>query len=107
VETLDEVTQKEEWAAERMKKSQKRMKENVDVNKRKEVFEEGEEVLATKDFNLSQYSSRPCRKLEQKYIGPYKMVKVLDKRAYKLELPKALVMHPVFHTSQLRKYKDS
>jgi hypothetical protein len=40
------------------------MKENVDVNKRKEVFEEEEEVLlATKDFNLSQYSSRPCRKL--------------------------------------------
>jgi hypothetical protein len=33
-------------------------------------------------------------------------VKVLDKGAYKLELPKALAMHPVFHTSQLRKYKD-
>jgi hypothetical protein len=83
------------------------MKENVDVNKRKEVFKEGEAVLlATKDFNLSQYSSRPCRKLGQKYIEPYKMVKVLDKRAYKLELPKALAMHPVFHTSQLRKYKD-
>jgi phosphoribosyl-ATP pyrophosphohydrolase len=30
------------------------MKENADVNRRKKVFEEGEEVLlATKDFNLS------------------------------------------------------
>jgi hypothetical protein len=47
-----------------MKESQKRMKENADVNRRKEVFEEGEEVLlATKDFDLSQYSVRPCRKL--------------------------------------------
>jgi hypothetical protein len=90
VDTSDEVTQEEEWAAERMKKSQKRMKENADVNRRKKVFEEGEEVLlATKDFDLSQYSSRPCRKLGQKYIGPYKVVKVLDKGAYKLELPKA------------------
>jgi hypothetical protein len=71
------------------------------------VFEEGKEVLlATKDFDLSQYSSRPCRKLGQKYIRLYKVVKVLDKEAYKLELPKALAMHPVFHTSQLRKYKN-
>jgi hypothetical protein len=47
-----------------MKESQKRIKENVDVNRRKEVFEEGEEVLlATKDFDLSQYSSRSCKKL--------------------------------------------
>jgi hypothetical protein len=30
------------------------MKENVDVNRREEVFEVGEEVLlATKDFDLS------------------------------------------------------
>jgi hypothetical protein len=54
VGTSDEVTQEEEWAAERMKKSQKRMKENVDVNRREEVFEVGEEVLlVTKDFDLS------------------------------------------------------
>jgi hypothetical protein len=54
VEILDEVTQEEEWTVERMKESQKRMKENADVNRRKEVFEEGEEVLlATKDFDLS------------------------------------------------------
>jgi hypothetical protein len=54
VETSDEVTQEEEWAVERMKESQKRMKENVDVNRRKEVFEEEKEVLlATKDFDLS------------------------------------------------------
>jgi hypothetical protein len=32
---------------------------------------------------------------------------VLEKEVYRLELPKALVMHPVFHTSQLRKYRDS
>jgi hypothetical protein len=34
------------------------------------------------------------------------VVKVLNKGVYKLELPKALAMHPVFHTSQLRKYKN-
>jgi hypothetical protein len=34
------------------------------------------------------------------------VVKVLEKRAYRLELLKALAIHSVFHMSQLRKYKD-
>jgi hypothetical protein len=50
------VTQEEKWAAEKMKKSQKRMKENADNSRRDEVFEVGEEVLlATKNFDLTQY----------------------------------------------------
>jgi hypothetical protein len=44
--------------------------------------------------------------LGQKYIGSYKVVEVLEKEVYRLELPKTLVMHSVFHTSQLRKYRD-
>jgi hypothetical protein len=35
------------------------------------------------------------------------VVEVLEKEAYRLELLKALAMHSVFHTSQLRKYRDS
>jgi hypothetical protein len=34
------------------------------------------------------------------------VIEVLEKRVYKLELPKAMAMHPVFHIAQLRKYKD-
>jgi hypothetical protein len=79
----------------------------VNKDRREEVFEVEEEVLlATKDFDLIQYSSRKCRKLGQKYIGPYKVIEMLAKRVYKLELPKVLTMHPVFHTVQLRKYKE-
>jgi hypothetical protein len=64
VEVSEEVTQEEEWVAERMKKSQKKMKENADNSRRDKVFEVGEEVLlVTKDFDLTQYSSRLCRKL--------------------------------------------
>jgi hypothetical protein len=78
------------------------MKESVDKDKREKVFEVGEEVLlATKDFDLAQYSSRKCKKFGQKYIDPYKMIEVLEKRVYKLELLKVLAMHPVFHTVQL------
>jgi hypothetical protein len=83
------------------------MKESVDKDRRKEVFEVGKEVLlAIKDFDLVQYSSRKCREFRQKYIDLYKVVEVLEKGVYKLELPKALAMHLVFHTIQLRKYKD-
>jgi hypothetical protein len=38
------------------------MKKSVDKDRREEVFEVGEVLLATKDFDLAQYSSRKCRK---------------------------------------------
>jgi hypothetical protein len=64
-------------------------------------------LLAIKDVNLTQYSSRLYRKLGQKYIESYKVIEVLEKKVYRLELLKALAIHSVFHTSQLRKYRDS
>jgi hypothetical protein len=51
---------------ERMKKNQEKMKESVNKDSRKEVFEVEEEVLlATKDFNLAQYLSRNIESLDR------------------------------------------
>jgi hypothetical protein len=37
-------------------------------------------------------------------VGPYPIVKRIEKVAYKLELPSELTrLHPIFHVSQLRK----
>ena len=43
-------------------------------------------------------------KLIPRYVGPYKILKRIDKVAYELELPVELAaVHPVFHISLLKK----
>ncbi|CAG7852966.1 Transposon Ty3-I Gag-Pol polyprotein AltName: Full=Gag3-Pol3; AltName: Full=Transposon Ty3-2 TYA-TYB polyprotein; Contains: RecName: Full=Capsid protein; Short=CA; AltName: Full=p24; Contains: RecName: Full=Spacer peptide p3; Contains: RecName: Full=Nucleocapsid protein p11; Short=NC; Contains: RecName: Full=Ty3 protease; Short=PR; AltName: Full=p16; Contains: RecName: Full=Spacer peptide J; Contains: RecName: Full=Reverse transcriptase/ribonuclease H; Short=RT; Short=RT-RH; AltName: Full=p55; Contains: Re len=83
-----------------------RVKQTSEANKhrRPAPFAEGDLVyLSTK--NLSIPKGR-ARKLIPKYIGPYKIVKVIVPGAsFRLELPAELKqrgIHPVFHASLLR-----
>jgi len=52
-------------------------------------------------------SPRPKRKLDYKFLGPFRVTEVIGKQAYRLELPKTLQIHPVFHVSLLEPYKGS
>lgn len=46
-------------------------------------------------------TSRPCKKLDDKRYGPFKITKVISPSAYQLALPKTMRVHPVFHTIKL------
>jgi hypothetical protein len=39
--------------------------------------------------------------LDYKLIGPYTILEKVGSRAYKLDLPPSIQLHPVFHTSLL------
>jgi hypothetical protein len=50
-------------------------------------------------------SDRPARKLDDRRFGPFKILKKVGERAYKLHLPRSWKkIHPVFHTILLRPY---
>jgi hypothetical protein len=53
--------------------------------------------------NFGKYKQR--KKLQLRYIGPFKIVQRIGKVAYRLDLPSELRgIHDVFHVSQLRQY---
>lgn len=71
---------------------------------RKDVkFRENDWVLLS-TANLQTFGR--TRKLTPKYAGPYRIKQIISDTAYKLELPADMGIHPVFHVSKLKKYKD-
>lgn len=50
-------------------------------------------------------TSRPSRKLDHRRLGPFKIMQKIGSSAYRLELPRAMKIHNVFHVSLLEPYK--
>jgi hypothetical protein len=65
------------------------------------IFKVGDKVwLSTRNIR----TTRPCKKLEYKRAGPYTVSKIINQKSYKLDLPKTMRNHNVFHVSQLDRY---
>lgn len=57
-------------------------------------------MLSTKNLKLR----RPSKKMSPKYAGPFRIKDVIGQQAYRLSLPTAWRIHPVFHVSLLEPY---
>ena len=66
-------------------------------------FQIGDKVLLCHDFIIS---TKPSKKLDAKFLGPFQIIAKLSKLMYQLKLPKTLKIHDVFHVSMLEKYKQ-
>jgi len=51
-------------------------------------------------------TTRPCKKLAYKKIGPFKILAKIGESAYKLDLPQAMRIHNTFHISLLELHHD-
>jgi len=66
------------------------------------TFEVGNKVwLPTRHFR----TSRPSKKLDYKCTRQYTVSKIINKNAFKLDLPKTMQNHNVFHVLQLNHYR--
>ncbi|KAF1321089.1 Retrovirus polyprotein, partial [Globisporangium splendens] len=96
-------------AQDAMTKAQERMKFYYDKNRKAQLFEVGDLVLLDgRNLDIRHKGSARSKKLAPRYIGPFPIVKKIQKDSYEPEVSKDLKLHPVFHTSLLKPYqKDS
>jgi len=60
-------------------------------------------MLSTKDLKY-QMVGRRTEKLTERFVGPYKIKKIISSNAVELELPSTVKIHPVINVSRIRRY---
>ena len=102
VEKMREIQEKAKVA---LGKAQKDMKKYVD-RKRAEVeeYKVGDLVmLSTRDLKY-QMVGRRMEKLTERFVGPYKVKRIVSTNVVELELPSTIKIHLVVNNSRIRKY---
>jgi len=78
--------------------------------KRRDIeFQEGDFVMLNSDFVHDPiHTDRQSRKLANKWLGPFSIVKKISRVAYKLFIPAGdkIKIHPVIHIANLKKYVE-
>ena len=83
--------------------AQDRQARNANQHRREDSFNVGDQVLlSTAHLQTDAEKRRPLKKLQAKFVGPYKIIAVISPMAYKLDLPSTMHVHPVFHISLLK-----
>ena len=84
--------------------AQNRQKQYADQHRSSVAYQAGDMVLlSNKNINIRHPGSR---KLLPLWLGPFRIIEQVNPVAYRLELPDSMhSIHPVFHTSVLRKYR--
>ena len=85
-------------AQEEMKKYANRKRGEVNEYKVEDLV-----VLNTKDLKY-QMARRRTEKLTERFVGPYKIKKIVSTNVVKLELPSTIRIHPVVNISRICRY---
>lgn len=87
-----------------LEKAAKRHKKWADKGRRDVVFSVGDKVLVRLHKFLKNRGKH--QGLVRRYEGPFSVVRRVGEVAYKLDIPKKLRCHPVFHVSMLKPFHE-
>jgi hypothetical protein len=101
---MQEWNEAENAAKVAMRLAQDRYAAHADMRRLDVTFKDGDKVLlSTENLKLPSSASR---KLTARWIGPYPIRRAVSPVAYELLLPRTLRVHPVFHVSLLKAYRE-
>ncbi|PKU73387.1 hypothetical protein MA16_Dca024189 [Dendrobium catenatum] len=101
---VDDAISKIRLIRERLLAVQDRQKKYYDAKHRFVEFNVGDFVFIKIRPMKGVLRFGKVGKLNPRYIGPFEIVKRIEKVAYRLALPTTYAVHNVFHVSSLRKY---
>ncbi|KAH9726475.1 hypothetical protein KPL70_008268 [Citrus sinensis] len=91
-----------------LRQAQHRMAQKANTHRREVQFSVGDKVLVKlQPYRRYTVASRSCHKLAKRYYGPFVVIARIGPVAYKLELPLASKIHPIFHVSLLKPFHGS
>jgi len=97
-EIQEEVKAALEKAQEEMRKNADRKRSDVEEYKVRDLV-----MLSTKDLKYKMVGRR-TEKLTERFVGPYKIKKVVSSNAVELELPTTIKIHLVVNVSRIYRY---
>jgi hypothetical protein len=89
-----------------IEKAQQRQAKYADQHRREVKFGIGDQVLLSTDHLRMVGSDKRTPKFTFKYLGPFKIKRVVNDNAYELDLPEPLRIYPVFNANRLKAYQD-
>jgi hypothetical protein len=92
-------------AKQHLLKAQQRQAHYTDKHRRHVTFKVGDSVLlSTEHLRMQGRVTSP--KFACKYIGPFRIKRIVNDNAYELDLPEQLQIHPTINISRLKIYHD-
>ena len=106
IPAVDELTSQLQDIIDRARKhiteAQARQQKNYDTGRRDQTFKQHDDVLLSREgIQLPTNSTYMLP-----FVGPFKVAECLPNDNYRLQLPPTMRIHPVFHVSKLRRYRQ-